>query len=417
MMHPLYLGLLVPLSVLGLLALTAFPRLRRAWLLLVSAVFLLCVQPQTWWLTLLLAILAWVAPRLGMKGAAAYAVLAVGTLFAVKATGRAWPVGLSFVAIQGVAYAVDAARDVSDRGSLPDALAYLLFFPKLSAGPIARFAPFREALHAARVNWDGLEKGLIRLAVGLGKKLLIADSLYPLATAAFSGAAHPLAWGASLLCCPLYVYFDFAGCTDAALGVAQMLGVTLPENFNRPFHALSLRDFWRRWHMSLSGFFRDYVYIPLGGSRCAAWRKLRNVAVVFLLMGVWHGFTWGYLLFGTWHALLMVLEHGGVLRPEKWRPWLARFYTLVAVSVGFVIFMATGVPGFSLTHEALRQAVMAITPTGLIAFAFATAVLICEGHAGRLPAWLMRPVALALLVLAWMQLLSGGYMPMLYAQF
>ena len=417
MMHPLYLAIVAPLALLEALATARLPRLKRAWLLLVSAAFLLWVQPQTWWLTLLLAALAWAAPWLGLKGAAAYAVLAVGVLFAVKGLGMPWPVGLSFVAIQGVAYAVDAARDGTARGTLPEALTYLLFFPKMSAGPVARFAPFREELRAARVGWDGLEKGLIRLAVGLGKKLLIADSLYPLATAAFGGAAHPLAWGLALLVCPMYVYFDFAGCTDAALGMAQMLGLTLPENFDRPFHARSLRDFWRRWHMSLSGFFRDYVYIPLGGSRCGTWRKLRNVAVVFLLMGVWHGFTWGYLLFGAWHALLMVLEHGGVLRPDAWRPWLARLYTLAVVSVGFVIFMAAGTPGLSVTHDALRQAVAAITPGGLVAFAFATALLIGEGHAARQPAWLMRPLALLLLVLSWMQLLAGGYMPMLYAQF
>ena len=289
MMHPLYLAFLVPLACAGAWALSRFPKGRQAWLMLLSVAFLLAVQPQWWWLTAALAVLAWVAPLAGRKGATAYAVLAVGTLFAVKATGQAWPMGLSFVVIQGIAYAVDAAKKPDDRGDLPGTLTYLLFFPKLSAGPISRFAAFRQELHGARVTWDGLERGLIRMACGLGKKLLIADSLYPLAMAAFGEAAYPLAWAASLLCCPLYVYFDFAGCTDVALGVGQMLGIALPENFDRPFHARSVRDFWRRWHMSLSGFFRDYVYIPLGGSRCGKWRKLRNVAVVFLLMGVWHG--------------------------------------------------------------------------------------------------------------------------------
>lgn len=416
-MHPLYLSLLVPVACVGAWALSRFPKGRMAWLLLLSAAFLLAVQPQWWWLTAVLAVLAWVAPLAGRKGAAVYAILAVGTLFAVKATGQAWPVGLSFVAIQGIAYVVDAEKCADNRGKLPETLTYLLFFPKLSAGPVSRFAAFRQTMHSARITWDGLEQGLIRMACGLGKKLLIADSLYPLAMAAFGEMAHPLAWAASLLCCPLYVYFDFAGCTDVALGVGQLMGIALPENFNRPFLALSVRDFWRRWHMSLSGFFRDYVYIPLGGSRCGRMRRLRNVATVFLLMGVWHGFTWNYLLFGVWHAGLMMLEHGGVLRPERWRPSLARLYTLAVVSVGFVIFMAPGVPALSLTYEALRQAMAVITPSGLVAFAFATALLVGEGHVARQPLWLMRPLALALLVLSWMQLLSGGYMPMLYAQF
>lgn len=416
MMHPLYIALLIPLACLGAAALGRFPRLQRLWLLALSAAFLLWMQPDVWWLTAALALLAWLAPIAGRAGAAAYAVLAVGALFALKWTGRAWPVGLSFVALQGVAYAVDAVRDRENRGGLADTLTYLLFFPKLSAGPVSRFAAFRGELHAARVTWNGLEAGLLRLAWGLGKKLLIADSLYPLAMAAFGEAAHPLAWALSLLCCPLYVYFDFSGCTDVALGVGQMLGLRLPENFDRPFRALSLRDFWRRWHMSLSGFFRDYVYIPLGGSRCGMWRRLCNVAVVFLLMGVWHGFTWSYLLFGAYHALLMVLEHAGALRPEKWPRPLARLYTLAVVSVGFVIFMADGLPVLSVTYEALRQAVMLLTPAALLAFAAATALLLRE-DARPLPAWLQRLTALTLLVLAWLQLLSGGYMPMLYAQF
>lgn len=416
MLHPLYLSLLVPAACAGLLALGRLPRLRTAWLLACSAAFLVAVQPGTWWLTLLLAVLAWAAPLLGKKGAATYAVIALGTLATVKLSGQTWPVGLSFVAIQGVAYAVDGARDAAQRGTLPEALLYTLFFPKLSAGPVCRFAPFREEARAAHLTWDGLEAGLIRLAFGLGKKLLIADSLYPAAMAAFSGQAHPLALALTLLCCPLYVYFDFSGCTDIALGVGRMLGMTLPENFDRPFRAASLRDFWRRWHLSLSRFLRDYVYIPLGGSRCGRARRLLNVGVVFLLMGAWHGFTWGYLLFGAWHALLMVLEHAGVLCPDTWaRPW-ARLYTLLAVGTGFVIFMATGLPQPSLSYEALQATMLTLTPGTVIALLSALLLLLREG-AKPLPARLSRIGALALLAWAMMHLLAGGYVPMLYAQF
>lgn len=416
MLHPLYLILLVPAACAGLFALGRFPRGRRVWLLGCSAAFLLAVQPETWWLTLLLAGLAWLVPIAGRKGAAAYAVIAVGTLAAVKLSGQAWPVGLSFVALQGIAYAVDAARNRDKRGTLPEVLAYLLYFPKLSAGPVCRFGAFREEARAARVTWDGMDAGLLRLAFGLGKKLLIADSLYPAAMVAFSGEAHPLALALSLLCCPLYVYFDFSGCTDIALGVSRMLGMTLPENFDRPFRAASIRDFWRRWHMSLSGFLRDYVYIPLGGSRRVKARTLVNVTVVFLLMGVWHGFTWGYLLFGAYHALLMVLEHAGILRPASWKPVLARLYTLLAISVGFVIFMAAIVPDVSLSYAALQSAMMTFTPGMLLALAAAIIQLLREGTK-PLPAWLMRCTALALLAWAVMHLLAGGYVPMLYAQF
>lgn len=416
MLHPLYLSLLVPAACAGLLALGRFPRGKQLWLLTLSAAFLAVVQPGLWGLTAGLAVLAWLAPMAGRVGAAAYAVVAVIVLAAVKLTGQAWPVGLSFVALQGIAYAVDAAGAREKRGALPDALLYMLFFPKLSAGPVCRFEAFRAQAQAARVTWDGLEEGLVRLAFGLGKKLLIADSLYPVATAAFGEAAHPLALVLAFLCCPLYVYFDFSGCTDIALGVGRMLGMHLPENFSQPFRAASLRDFWRRWHMSLSGFLRDYVYIPLGGSRCGRARTLLNVAAVFLLMGLWHGFTWGYLLFGAWHALFMGLEHAGVLRPDRWERKSARIYTLLVVGMGFVIFMATGIPQPSLSDAALQQAVLPLTPMALIALASALLLLWREGRKA-FPAWPCRIVALALLIWCSMHLMAGGYVPMLYAQF
>lgn len=416
MLHPLYLVLLVPACCAGLLALGRFSRVKQGWLLLCSAAFLLAVQPDMWGWTLGLAALAWLAPMAGRIGAAAYAVIAVGTLAAVKLTGQAWPVGLSFVALQGISYAVDGAKARENRGSLPDVLLYALFFPKLSAGPVCRFSAFRREMAGARTTWEGLEAGLLRLAFGLGKKLLIADSLYPAAMAAFGAEAHPLTLAMALISCPLYVYFDFSGCTDIALGVGQMLGMRLPENFDRPFRAASVRDFWRRWHMSLSGFLRDYVYIPLGGSRGGRGRKLLNVTVVFLLMGVWHGFTWGYLLFGLYHALFMVLEHGGVLRPSEWKRGMAWLYTLLVVGVGFVIFMATGLPQPSLSFAAWQMAVRPLTPMALAALAAALLLLAREGHPPLKP-WLQRLIALVLLAWCLMHLLAGGYVPMLYAQF
>lgn len=416
MLHPLYWAALVPAACAGLLALGRYPRWKKAWLLICSAVFLAAVQPETWWLTLLLTALAWLAPLDGRRGAAAYAGLAILTLAAVKLIGWAWPVGLSFVALGGIAYAADAARNPDKRASLTETALYMLFFPKLSAGPVCRFGDFRAEAEAACVTWDGLDRGLRRLAFGLGKKLLIADSLYPLATAAFGEAAHPLALLLSLVVCPLYVYFDFSGCTDAALGVGQMLGLRLPENFNRPFAALSLRDFWRRWHMSLGGFFREQVYIPLGGSRRGRARTLRNVAAVFLLMGLWHGFTWNYLLFGLWHAAFMMLEHAQVLRPGEWPRWTARLYTLAVMGVGLGIFMATRIPAVIGNCETLRTTALYLTPMALWALLLSFLLLWREG-ARPLPDWVSRLLALAVLLLSWLQLLGGDYMPMLYAQF
>ena len=416
MLHPLYLSLLVPAACAGFFALGRFPRLRQLWLLFCSGLFLFAAEPEHWWLLLTLTALAWLAPLAGKTGAAVYAGLAVGTLAAVKLSGQAWPVGLSFVALQGIAYAADAAGDAACRGSLPQVLHYTLFFPKLSAGPICRFAAFREEAQAARISWEDMEAGLIRLAFGLGKKLLIADSLYPLAMAGFTSGGHPLGWALSLGCCTLYVYFDFSGCTDIALGVGRMLGMRLPENFDRPLQASSLRAFWRRWHMSLSGFLRDYVYIPLGGSRRGRARTLINVLIVFVLMGLWHGFTWGYLLFGLWHGLLMLLEHSGILTPARWKAPFGRLYTLFTVAVGFVIFMAPGLPAYSPGAEPLRQTIMTLSPMAVIALAAAVFLLMQEGKK-PLPVWAARWLALALLAVCWTHLLAGGYVPMLYAQF
>ncbi|MBQ7848753.1 MAG: MBOAT family protein [Clostridia bacterium] len=416
MLHPLYWAALVPAACAGLLALQRWPRGRRAWLLMCSMAFLAAVQPDLWWLTILLTGLSWLAPLGGRRGAAVYAGLAVLTLVVMKLTGRAWPVGLSFVILQGIGYAADAAQNPSLRGSLPEVALYTLFFPKLSAGPVCRFDSFRAEADRACVSWAGLDKGLRRLAFGLGKKLLIADSLYPLATAAFAEAAHPFALAVSLAACPLYVYFDFSGCTDAALGVGQMLGMGLPENFDRPFCALSVREFWRRWHMSLSAFFRQRVYIPLGGSRRGRGRTLRNVAAVFLLMGLWHGFTWNYFFFGLWHAAFVMLEHARVLRPGEWPRPLAKLYALTVAGVGFGVFMASSVPVVIGNVDALQMLLLRFSPMALLSLLLAIVLAAREGKT-RLPDWVERLLALMVLLLSWLQILGGDYMPMLYAQF
>lgn len=414
MLNPLYWSFLLPAALAGFWACRRWPRVQLWWLLLCSGTFLVWMQPLWWPLTLGLMLLAWLAPRF-RHGAAAFAALAVAVLAGMKLSGQAWPMGLSFVILQCIAYAADAARDASLRGSLPETLLYAGFFPKLSAGPVCRFGAFRQELRTAALSADNLEQGLLRLSTGLGKKLLLADSLHPIAMAVFNGEAHPLALALSLVCCPLYVYFDFSGCTDMALGAARLFGIALPENFNRPFRAASIRDFWRRWHMSLSGFLRDYVYIPLGGSRRGKNRTLLNVTIVFLLMGLWHGLTWGYLLFGLWHALFMVLEHAGLLRPAAWKRPLARLYTLAVVSLGFVIFMATGLPQLSFTYAAWQMALLPLSPMAVLAVIAALILLLCEGRALPLP--LRRLLALALLALCWAHMAAGGYMPMLYAQF
>ena len=419
MLRPLYWSALVPLMLAGLLLTRNKPRLTRWWLMLLSVAFLIGVQPALWPLTLGMALLAWAMPRLGRKAALGYAALSLTMLVALKLLRVDWPTGLSFVLLQGIAYGMDVTSGKAAPGTIDEALTYQLFFPKLSAGPMATFGSFREELGQASLREDTLEKGLSLAIMGLGRKLLIADNLRPLALAAFTERPHPLAGLMSLVTCALYVYHDFMGATDMARGVALMAGIALPENFNRPFSALSLRDFWRRWHMSLSGFLRTYLYIPLGGSRKGRGRTVVNLLIVFTAMGLWHGFTLPFLIFGLWHGLLMSLEHTGALKTASWPKMLGRLYTLSAVFVGFVIFMAPGpaslTPEFSLSYASWQGVRMLMSPlsTGALALGIALPCL----PKISCPAWLRRVALLLLLVVCYAHLLAAGFAPLLYAQF
>lgn len=419
MLRPLYWSALLPVMLAGLLIARKKPRLTRWWLMLLSVAFLIWAQPGFWWGTLLMVFLAWAMPRGGRRYALGYAALSLGVLAVLKLLRADWPTGLSFVLLQGIAYGLDVTDRKAVPGTLTETVTYLTFFPKLSAGPLARFGDFRAELERAALRWETVEQGLTLAIAGLGRKLLIADNLRPLALAAFAEHPHPLAGALSLATCALYVYHDFMGATDMARGVALMAGIELPGNFDRPFSALSLRDFWRRWHMSLSGFMREYVYIPLGGSRRGRGRTVINLFVVFVAMGLWHGFTWPFLIFGLWHGLFMALEHSGALKPSEWPRALSRAYTLAVVCVSFVIFMAPDaaslVKGFSLSFVSWQDVRLLISPLAVAALALGVA-LPCLPKA-NCPAWLRRAAALALLVVCYAHLLAAGFAPLLYAQF
>ena len=420
MLHPVYWSVLLPLTLAGLLLTRKKPRLARWWLMLLSLAFLIRVQPTLWPLTIVMALLAWAMPKLGRRAALSYAALALTTLVTLKLLRVSWPTGLSFVLLQGISYGLDVTSGKALPGTLTETVTYLTFFPKLSAGPLARFQPFREDLSRVSLRAESLERGLSLAICGLGRKLLIADALRPLALAGFAGSPHPLAGVISFITCGLYVYHDFMGTTDMARGVALLAGIELPINFDRPFSATSLRDFWRRWHMSLSGFMRDYLYIPLGGSRRGRGRTVVNLLIVFLATGLWHGLTVPFLLFGLWHGVLMALEHSGVVRPSAWPRALSRLYTLLAVFVGFVIFMAPDaaslVPDFSLSYASWQSFRLLVSPLSVTALALG--ILLPRLPEGlSCPAWLRRIALLALLIVCYAHLLAAGFAPLLYAQF
>jgi len=254
------------------------------------------------------------------------------------------PIGISFFTFHIISYLVDVYRGVAppQRSPIPFAL-YIINFPQLIAGPIVRYRPISAQLTERTTTFVDFETGVVRFAVGLAKKLLIANPIGAVADHLFALSPADLpVWGVwlAVICYAIQIYFDFSGYSDMAIGMARMCGFRFPENFNYPYSAISIQDFWRRWHMTLSAWFRDYVYIPLGGSRGGFWPTARNLWIVFLLCGAWHGASWNFIIWGMWHGLFLSIERIGVVeRTLNRAPGVLRnIYVLAVVLVGWVFF-------------------------------------------------------------------------------
>ena len=254
------------------------------------------------------------------------------------------PLGISFFTFAAIAYQVDiyAARTRAERNLINFGL-YLSHFAKLVAGPIVRYRDVAGELKARETTLEGFAEGVQRFVIGLGKKVLVANSVAVFADEAFKnpgGLDMPTAW-LGLACYTIQLYFDFSGYSDMAIGLGRMFGFTFMENFNYPYISQSIHEFWRRWHISLSSWFRDYLYIPLGGNRVAAARNTFNLTVVFLLCGLWHGASWNFLVWGAYHGVFLVTERAGLGRVLKglWRP-LRHLYAMVVIMIGWVFFRA-----------------------------------------------------------------------------
>ena len=255
----------------------------------------------------------------------------------------ALPLGISFYTFQGLSYLIDvyrgetrASRNVVDFGC------YLTMFPQLVAGPIVRYAAVAGALRSRVPTLDDIAAGIERCVIGLAKKLLIADTCGRVADAAFSLSGAEVSWlaaWAGTVCYVLQIYYDFSGYSDMAIGLGRIFGFPFPENFNYPYISRSVREFWRRWHMTLSGWFRDYLYIPLGGNRKGPLRTYVNLLLVFALCGFWHGASWMFVLWGLYHGFFLVLERRSDFPAGRPR-WLQHLYTIVVFMFGWVIFRA-----------------------------------------------------------------------------
>ncbi|MCU0586632.1 MAG: hypothetical protein MUF52_00605 [Syntrophobacteraceae bacterium] len=254
------------------------------------------------------------------------------------------PLGISFFTFHALSYLIDVyRRDARPQTSLLKYGLYICVFPKMLAGPIQ---PYREAasqLQDRTITVETFLGGVERFITGLAKKTLLAAPLAAFADDVFGNPPGmlptTLAW-LGLASFTLQIYFDFSGYTDMAIGLGQMFGLRFPENFDYPYTSRSIRELWRRWHISLSRWFRDYLYIPLGGSQCAPSRQYANLVIVFLLCGLWHGASWNYVIWGAWHGLFLVLERtaiGAGVLGRAGAP-LRHLYTLMVVSLGWVFF-------------------------------------------------------------------------------
>jgi alginate O-acetyltransferase complex protein AlgI len=254
------------------------------------------------------------------------------------------PVGVSFIVFEKITYLVDIHRKISRPApGFSTYLLYVLLFPKLLAGPIIKYHELEAqlaVLPAAR--WDDISAGFVRFMLGVVKKILIADTIALGADRGF--AADPYAIGFneawfSVICFTFQIYFDFSAYSDMAIGIARMLGLRLRENFNMPYLSCSLTEFWRRWHISLTTWIRDYLYIPLGGNRVSAARRYLNLWICFLASGLWHGAAWPYIAWGIYNGLFLVLDKLFLLRLlERAPPLAANLFTFLIVVIGWTIF-------------------------------------------------------------------------------
>jgi alginate O-acetyltransferase complex protein AlgI len=273
-------------------------------------------------------------------------------LFAAVPVMRiALPIGISFFTFHDLSYIIDVYRgNRPAQRSLVRFTMYIAMFPQLIAGPIVRYHEISEQLaQTARTRLDDFVDGFPRFALGLSKKVIVADSLAPIPNAVFAAPVASLDWRTAwigAIAYTLQIYFDFSGYSDMAIGLARMFGLRFPENFDRPYAAVSITDFWRRWHMSLSRWFRDYVYFPLGGSRRSAAVTYRNLVIVFVLTGVWHGANWTFLVWGLFHGGLLIAERlTGLAKLDPDRFVVPRrVMTLLLVIVGWVLFRAEDLP-------------------------------------------------------------------------
>ena len=376
--------------------------------------------------------------NLAMLGVFKYLDFFIGIVNSLLGTsiapvGLPLPIGISFFTFQTMSYTIDVYRgDAHAQRNLISFAAYVCLFPQLVAGPIVRYTDIDTELSDRSVTVDDLAAGARRFAVGLGKKVLIANLLGELA-ALYPAAAEKtvlLAWTAAIAYL-FQIYFDFSGYSDMAIGLGRMLGFHFPENFDHPYCSRSVTEFWRRWHMTMGGWFRDYVYIPLGGSRVGPLKRYRNILIVWMLTGLWHGAAWNFVVWGLCYGVLLIIEKRFLLGFLDRHRVFSHVYLLLISVILFTVFGAD-----SLSGAAQQLAVMfgggTLWNGDAVYYLRSYAVILLVSAVGSTPllrdlaqrvehtraATVLEPLVTAgLLLLSTAYLIDGSFNPFLYFRF
>jgi len=380
-----------------------------------------------------------VVVSLGLLAVFKYADFFLGSInsvtgLSIPLPGLALPIGISFYTFQCLSYSVDVYRGTADvQKNIISFGAYVSLFPQLIAGPIVRYVDVARELDQRTHSWENIALGLRRFLVGLSKKILIANSLGEL-TEIFraSGEKSVLFYWIYAIAFALHIYFDFSGYSDMAIGLGRIFGFQFIENFNYPYMSRSIGEFWRRWHMSLGSWFRDYVYIPLGGNRVSKGRWVFNTLMVWMLTGLWHGAAWNFVLWGLLYAAFLMIEKW-VPALQKLPDILRRGYVLLIVVLGFVLFNAvdlsqalsdiSGMFGFNGVPLVTAETLYYLRSYGILfVLAFVGSTPLVRDTANRLSKYrvvtVLEPILMiAALLVCSAYLVDGSFNPFLYFRF
>ena len=350
----------------------------------------------------------------------------------------ALPIGISFYTFQTMSYTIDVYRGrVEAQKNILNFAVYVCLFPQLIAGPIVRYRTIHRELGKRKHSFMMCYHGMYRFLLGLGKKVIFANTIGALweeirDSAGTADMSVLMAWTGAI-CFSLQIYFDFSGYSDMAIGLGRMFGFHFPENFKYPYESRSITEFWRRWHISMGTWFRDYLYIPLGGNRCGLGRQLINLAVVWFLTGLWHGASWNYVLWGVYYLALLLIEKLFLLRfLKKWPGWLRHIYSLFFIISGWVIFACEDLSvlgtylksmfgvGVPLVSDMALYDITSYAPILAVMCVAATSLVLRIGWKCRTKKW-AKPatavISIVILVLVVPMLIRDSYNPFLYFRF